>query len=75
MIAEVINANVTVRLRGPEAELSKLTEKDITAVVDLSAAEVGTATYKAVIVVGPEFPNVGALKTSSVSATVLPLEG
>ena len=75
VLAEVINANVTVRLRGPEAELSKLTEKDITAVVDLSAAEVGTATYKAVIMVGPEFPNVGALKTSSVSATVLPLEG
>lgn len=75
MIAEIINANLTVRLRGPEAELSKLTEKDITAVVDLSAAEVGTATYKAVIVVAPEFPNVGALKTSSVSATVLPLEG
>lgn len=74
MIAEVINANLTVRLRGPEAELSKLTEKDITAVVDLSAAEVGTATYKAVIMVGPDFPNVGALKTSSVSATVLPLE-
>ena len=75
MIAEVINANVTVRLRGPEAELSKLTEKDITAVVDLSAAEIGTATYKALIQINPEFPNVGALKTTSVSATVLPLEG
>ena len=75
MIAEVINANVTVRLRGPEAELSKLTEKDITAVVDLSAAEIGTATYKALIQINPEFPHVGALKTTSVSVTVLPLEG
>ena len=75
VLAEVINANVTVRLRGPEAELSKLTEKDITAVVDLSAAEVGTATYKAMIQINPEVPNVGAMKTTSVSATVLPLEG
>ena len=74
MLAEVINANVTVRLRGPEAELSKMTERDITAVVDLSAAEIGTATYKALIQISPEYPNVGALKTTSVSATVLPLE-
>ena len=74
MLAEVINANVTVRLRGPEAELSQLTEKDITAVVDLSAAEIGTATYKALIQISPEYPNVGAMKTTSVSATVLPLE-
>ena len=74
MEAEIINANVTVRVRGPEAEISALTEDDIRAVVDLSAAEVGTATYKAVIVINEKFPNVGALKTSSVSATVLPVE-
>ena len=75
MVAEIINANLTVRLRGPEEELSKITEKDISAVVDLSAAEAGTATYKATIVISEEFPNVGAMKTSSVSATVLPKEG
>lgn len=74
MIAEIINANLTVRVRGPEEELSQLTEKDITAVVDLSAAEAGTATYKATIVIDEKFPNVGAMKTSSVSATVLPTE-
>ena len=43
--------------------------------VDLSAAETGTATYKAVIQISEAFPNVGAMKTSSVSATVLPREG
>ena len=75
MVAEIINANLTVRVRGPEEELNMLTEKDITAVVDLSAAEVGTATYKATIVISDEYPNVGAMKTSSVSATVLPKEG
>ena len=75
MVAEIINANLTVRLRGPEAEISALTEDDISVVVDLSAAEAGTATYKAVIRISDDFPNVGAMKTSSVSATVLPLEG
>ena len=74
MTAEIINANLTVRVRGPEEELSQLTEKDITAVVDLSSAEPGTATYKATIVINEAFPNVGAMKTSSVSATVLPKE-
>ena len=74
MTAEIINANLTVRVRGPEAELSQMTEKDISAVVDLSAAEAGTATYKATIVIDEKFPNLGAMKTSSVSATVLPKE-
>ena len=74
MIAEVINATLTVRVRGPEEEISALTEKDISAVVDLSAAEAGTATYKAAIVIDEKYPNVGAMKTSSVSATVLPKE-
>lgn len=74
MTAEIINANLTVRVRGPEEELRQLTENDISAVVDLSAAEAGTATYKATIVIDEKFPNVGAMKTSSVSATVLPKE-
>ena len=75
MAAEIINANLTVRVRGPETEISRMTEDDLSAVVDLSAAEAGTATYKAVIKISDEFPNVGAMKTSSVSATVLPKEG
>lgn len=74
MEAEIINANLTVKVRGPEEEIAALTEKDVKAVVDFSAAEVGTATYKATIVFGEKFPNVGALKTNSVSATVQLLE-
>ena len=70
MEAEIINANLTVKVRGPEEEMAQLSEADIRAVVDFSNAEVGTATYKASILVGDKFPNVGALKTSSVSATV-----
>ena len=70
MTAEIINANLTVKVRGPAAEISKLTEKDISVVVDFSAAEVGTATYKANIVFAEGFEHVGALKTNAVSATV-----
>lgn len=74
MTAEIINASLTVRLRGPEAEINALTEADVSAIVDLSAAEAGTATYKAVIEISDKFPNVGAMKTNSVSATVQPSE-
>jgi len=70
MKAEIINANLTLKVRGPEAEIQALTEEDITAVVDFSNAEIGTATYKATITFADSFPNVGAMKTSSVSATV-----
>lgn len=75
MKAEIINANLTIKVRGPEEEVMVMTERDITAVVDFSAAEVGTATYKANIVFSEKYPNVGALKTNSVSATVQASEG
>lgn len=68
--AEIINANLTLKVRGPMDEISRLTAEDITATVDFSAAEVGTSTYKATITFAEGFANVGAMKTSSVSATV-----
>lgn len=74
MEAEIINANLLIKVRGPEEELLKLHERDIKAVVDFSNAEVGTATYKATITFNEKFPNVGALKTNSVSATVQTVE-
>ncbi|MDO5546356.1 MAG: CdaR family protein [Eubacteriales bacterium] len=67
---EIINANLSVKLRGPEAEIAALKEENIRAVVDFTNAEVGTATYKVKVVCDDQFPNVGAVKTSSVSATV-----
>ncbi len=70
MTAEIINANLIIKVRGPEEELVKLNVRDITAVVDFSNAEVGTATYKANIVISDKYPNVGAMRTNSVSATV-----
>lgn len=74
MEAEIINANLLIKVRGPEEEISALKENDITAVVDFTNAIEGTATYKANIVFSEKFPNVGALKTNSVSATVQAVE-
>ncbi len=70
MEAEIINANLTVKVRGPSVQILALKEEDITAVVDFSDAEIGTATYKATIQFAEGFEAVGALKTYSVSATV-----
>ena len=71
MEAEIINANLTVRVRGVTGQISELTENDIKAVVDFSNAVVGTATYKASITFGEKFTAVGAIMGPySVSATV-----
>lgn len=75
MEAEIISANLTVKVRGSEEEINRLTEKNIFAVVDFTNAEAGTSTYKAAITFSDEFKTVGALKTHSVSATVQPKEG
>lgn len=75
MTVDIISASLSVKVRGPEAEIAALKENNIRAVVDFTNAEVGTATYKVKIVCGDQFPNVGALKTSSVSATVQAVGG
>lgn len=74
LTAEIISANLTVKVRGPEAEVEKLKAEDIAVAVDFANAEVGTATYKASITISDKFPNVGALKASAVSATVTAIE-
>ncbi len=70
MTAEIINANLAVKVRGPAAQIDELTAEDIKAVVDFSSAEIGNATYRVNLSFAPGFPDVGALKTASVSATV-----
>ena len=68
---EIINANLTVRVRGASSQISQLTGDDITVVVDFSNAVAGTATYKASITFGEEFTAVGEISGPySVSATV-----
>ena len=68
--ADIINANLTVKVRGPEGEIAALEEKNVRAVVDFTNAEIGTATYKVSLIFDDAFPNVGAVKSTSVSATV-----
>lgn len=72
--AEIINANLTVKVRGPSALMLQLKPEHISAVVDFSAAEIGTATYKATITFAEGFETMGALKTYSVSAEVRAVE-
>ncbi len=68
--AEIINASLVVKVRGPSAQIDALKAEDITAIVDFSAAEVGNATYRVSLVFTDGFPDVGAVKTASVSAVV-----
>lgn len=70
MEAEIINASLAVKVRGPAAQIDALTEEDIRAEVDFANAEAGSATYRVKLSFGEDFPDVGALKSGSVSATV-----
>ena len=67
---ELITERLTITVRGPSWVIAKLTEEDITAVVDFTGAEADTATFKAAIKFAEGFEDVGALGTYSVSATV-----
>ncbi len=70
MEAEIINASVSVKVRGPAAQIDALTPEDIRAEVDFTGAEMGNATYRVKLTFGEAFPDVGALKTAAISATV-----
>lgn len=70
MTAEIISTSLTVKVRGPATEIDRLTVNDIFATVDFSGAAAGTATYRAAITFSEDFPNVGVVKSVSVSATV-----
>ena len=68
--AEVVESALTVKVRGPASEIALLTAEHITAVVDLANAEEGNATYKVVLSFHEDYPNVGALKSSSVTVSI-----
>lgn len=70
MEVELITTSLPIKVRGPSAQIDKLTPEDIVATVDFSNAEPGTATYRATVRFSEAFVDVGALKTISVSATV-----
>ena len=75
MEVDLITQKLTVVVRGPSALMTLLTEEDISAVVDFSAAEEGSSTFKVSIVFAEGFKKLGAVGTYSVSATVTAVEG
>lgn len=69
--AEIIEKKLTVILRGPAADLMKMTQEDILIRADLSGAVAGTSTFKATVHFGEEFSTVGAIRSYSVTANVV----
>ena len=69
--AEIIEKKLTIILRGPAADLMKITEEDIVIRADLAGAVVGTSTFKATVHFGEEFSMIGAVRSYSVTANVV----
>ena len=67
---ELITEKLTVTLRGPTEQISKVTPEDVTAIADFTGAEVGTSTFKTSLRLAKGFENLGTLKTESVSAKI-----
>jgi len=70
MEAEIINASLTVKLRGTAEQISAMTEENLYAEVDFVNAEAGTATYRARVVLTDPNSSVGALGSYTVTARV-----
>ena len=71
MKADVITEKLTVRVRGPVTDISKLKAEDITIVVDFTNAQVGTTTYKVQLSFAEGFEGVGVLGKPQITATVI----
>ena len=69
--AEIIEKKLTVILRGPAADLMKITEEDIVIRADFTDAVAGTSTFKATVHFGDVFSTVGAVRSYSVTANVV----
>lgn len=70
MTADIITEKMTVTMRGPSADLAKLTEKDIFVEVDFTGAEVDTSTMKATVRCGEGFTMIGAVGNPTVLAEI-----
>ena len=68
MKVDVITKALEIQLRGPEAKIAELKPEDITVTVDFTAAQTGTVKLKAEIACNQ--PDIGAVGTYTVSATV-----
>lgn len=72
--ADIIEKKMTVVLRGPAADLMKITEEDISIRADFASAVVGTSTFKATVHFGEEFSAIGAIRSYSVTANILQMQ-
>ena len=68
---EIIEEKLTVILRGPAADLMKITEEDIVIRADFTDAVPDTSTFKATVHFGEEFSTIGAVRSYSVTANVV----
>lgn len=68
MSAKLITQELEIQMRGPEAQIDKLKETDITVQIDFTNAQAGTVKINAQI--SSDVSGVGAVGTYTVSATV-----
>lgn len=67
---ELFTKELTVRVRGPVAQIAKLTAEDLIVTVDFGNAEIGTSTFRADVTYPAGFEDVGTMKVDSISASV-----
>ncbi len=71
LTVELITQELNLTVRGPAAQVTRLTEEDIILTVDFTGAELGTATFPVKAVFTEGFQDVGLLRAESVSASVM----
>lgn len=70
MVADLLTQELLITVRGPSADVGKLAVGDLYVTVDFTGAEAGTTTYKATVVISPQFQTVGAVGTYKVTAAI-----
>lgn len=70
MEAEILTKDLQVTLRGPANLVRKMTDEDVTVVVDFANAAMGTTTVRGIVQMDSNFAAVGQMGTSSVTATL-----
>lgn len=71
LTASIINAEKVIRVRGPKEMLDAMTVEQLRIKVDFTGAEAGTASYRALVVIPPEYAeHVGVVGTYDVNATL-----
>lgn len=71
MKVDILTKELTVTIRGNADQILNVTAEDLSVIVDLATAELGTDTYKALVYVDSRvFPDVGAVDTYKVDVKV-----